>query len=148
MPTWVPVLFSPWGCQRRSPYGKPYVNFTLSISAGDNLGHNRHPRCMFPLNEQSIWGCTAEALPRCFCRSLKQFSPPFVLSSWRRFLWSPRKTPISTLLHSLWNQFSLFCSYSVWVTMDTAPKWFGLYMNLFMSVTWSGWECSFFVQPK
>lgn len=69
---------------------------------------------------------------------------PSVFSSWRRFLWSPWMTPISTLLHSLWNQFSLFCSYSVWVTMDTAPKWFGLHMNLFMSVTWSGLECSFF----
>lgn len=134
-----------------SPYGKPYANFKLSVSAGDNLGHERHPRCTLPLNVRSIRSCTAESLPRCICRLLKvykQFSPPSVFSSWRRFLWSPWKTPISTLLHSLWNQFSLFCSYSVWVAMDTAPKWFGLYMNLFMSVTWSGLECSFFAQPK
>lgn len=92
-------------------------------------------------------GCIAESLLQCICRLLqvyKQFSPPFVLCLWRWFLWSPWKTSISTLLHSLLNQFSLFCSYSVWVTMATAPKWSGLYMNLFMSFTWSGLECSFF----
>lgn len=68
------------------------------------------------------------------------FHLPFVSSPWRRFFWSPWKTPISTLLHSLWNQFSLFCFYSLWVTMDTAPKWFGLSMNLFTSVNleWIG----------
>lgn len=35
-----------------SPYGKPYVDFKLSISAGDNLGQKRHQRCLFPLNVQ------------------------------------------------------------------------------------------------
>lgn len=78
------------------------------------------------------------------------FHLPFVSSPWRRFFWSPWKTPISTLLHSLWNQFSLFCFYSLWVTMDTAPKWFGLSMNLFTSVNleWIGMFFFFIVQPK
>lgn len=152
-------LFSPWGCRRGwlvmvvvvvvvggcSPYGKPYVNFNLSVSAGDNHG---------PAAGCTHWTADAPSPSCCAFTECWRFTSdprlPSVFSSWRRFLWSPWMTPISTLLHSLWNQFSLFCSYSVWVTMDTAPKWFGLHMNLFMSVTWSGLECSFFffVQPK
>ena len=121
-----------------SPSGKPYVNLKLSDSAGDNLStqavclQNVHVRCeaVLPVQLQTV-------------EYLRGNSLPCVLSSWRRFLWSPWMAPISTLLHSLWNQLALFCSYSVWVTMDTTPKWFGLHMNLFISVTWSGFECSF-----
>lgn len=70
------------GLGGRSPYGKPYVNMKLSISAGDNQSHRRHPRCMFPPNVQPVWCCTAESLRRCIRRLLKvyrQFSPPLRL---------------------------------------------------------------------
>lgn len=51
-----PVLFSLWGCRglEGSPYGKPDVNSKWSLSAGDNQGHKRHPRFMFPLTVQPL----------------------------------------------------------------------------------------------
>lgn len=32
------------GLPEGSPYGKPYFNFKLSVSTGDNLGCKRHSR--------------------------------------------------------------------------------------------------------
>ena len=89
MPTWVLLLVicSPWGRQRGSPYGKPYVIFKLSTSAGDNLGQKRQRHSMFLLHVQ-LRSYTAQSLLRCICRLSKvdkQFSPPYVSSSWRRF---------------------------------------------------------------
>lgn len=71
------------------------------------------------------------------------FTSPLSPPPWRRFLfppWSPWKTPISAWLRSLWNQFSLFCSYSPPVAMDTAPHWFDWSVNLFISSSreWRG----------
>lgn len=140
-----PVLFSLCGCRgvEGSPYGKPDVNSKWSLSAGDNQGHKRHPRCMFPLTVQSLCRlhCSVPAvvLLEIVAGLNTLFTSPSSFPC-DVFFWSPWKTPNSVLLHSLWNQFSLFCSYSLWVTMDTAPAWFGWCMNLFMSVNldWRG----------
>lgn len=64
---------------------------------------------------------------------------------------SPWKTPISAWLGSLWNHSSLFCSYSPPVAMDTAPHWFDLSVNLFISSSreWRGpFFCSSGSQSK
>lgn len=107
----------------------------------DTLENQAHLK-VFPVNGQLVWGVlhfNPPALADCQ-RSIGNFHLTTSSPPWRRFFWSPWKTPISTWLHSLWNQFSLFCSYSPWVTMDTAPHWFDLSMNLFMSsnLEWKG----------
>lgn len=107
----------------------------------DALENQAHLK-VFPVNGQLVWGVRHFNPPApAHCqRSTGNFHLTTSSPPWRRFFWSPWKTPISTWLHSLWNQFSLFCSYSPWVTMDTAPHWFDLSMNLFMSsnLEWKG----------
>lgn len=139
-----------WG----SPYGKPDVNSKWLLSAGDNQGHKRHPRCMFPLTAQPLCKLHCWIPPAVRLQIVEGLQAIFTSPSsfpCDVFFWSPWKTPISTLLHSLWNQFSLFCSYSLWVAMDTAPEWFGWCMNLFMSANldWIGMFFFFIiVEPK
>lgn len=142
---YAPVLCSSWACRDMglkwwggSSYGKPYVNVTCWMDSLENQVHLK----VFPVNGQLVWGVphfNPPALADCQ-RSIDNFHLTTSSPPWRRFFWSPWKTPISTWLHSLWNQFSLFCSYSLWVTMDTAPHWFDLSMNLFMSsnLEWKG----------
>lgn len=114
------------------------VNLLLTLHAGENQAHLK----VFPVNRQLVWGVphSNPPAPADCQRSTGHFHLTTSSPPWRRFFWSPWKTPISTWLHSLWNQFSLFCSYSPWVTMDTAPHWFDLSMNLFMSsnLEWKG----------
>lgn len=145
MPTWVQVfhhvLFLPGGCQR----GLLMENLILTLSCQSLLEIIWDVRGIRVASLYQMYSRHKAALPNpgcgafadC-CRVTSTFSPQFILKLWHRFWSSLWKTPNSTFLHSLWNEFSLFCSYSVCVTMDTAPKWFGLYMNLFISVTWSG----------
>lgn len=89
-----PVLFSLCGCRgvEGSPYGKPDVNSKWSLSAGDNQGHKRHPRCMFPLTAQSLCRLHCSVPEQCCsafgdrCRFKHTFHLPFVFSLWRIFL--------------------------------------------------------------
>lgn len=87
-----------------SPYGEPYVGFKLSISAGDNLGHERHLRCTFLLNVQWLHGA-AWLDPPCglfadWCSLMSNFHLPCSYPG-DVYSWSLRKTPISTFFPSL-----------------------------------------------
>lgn len=129
-----------------SPYGKPYVNF--KSSAGNDQGHGRHPPFGFPLNVQLMWSCAAEPPPQWLRRLLRvcrQISPPpLSYSLWRRFFWSPWKAPIGSSLHSLWNRFSPFCSYSLCgchgYHSQVSCAWICLW-----ALTWSRLHSSLFV---